>query len=591
MKVKLMFLSLLFIMTAVGTAFGQGHSDIFPICDANGMQGWIQAGYNRNADEYLVVWEEYRNSDTTSSDIWGQFVRGDGSLRDTNFVVCEAPGDQFWPKLDFDPVLDRFLVVFEDYRKPQGNGDIRGVFLDADGSFIDAPTSAKDHSFAICANDSSIYTCSVAFNYTDMKYLVVWGDYRREARWPGHDVYGQIIDADGTLEPADSTVNFAIANNVDIVESVPDVTYNSVTNEWFVVFGTDIGYVIGQRVNTMGQLIQPDGELLAKQNAINSWGAGIQLSVRYSNGPDCLQAKVQANNEYRNRVAKAGIQEQTWSECEVVWKGILLPRSDNDVYGQRIGFFLEGDKYVAKYIDLNGNVYPDSICNHEISIQERWPSPPEIAFSAYDNEFLVGWGNETGDLWLDPHDLWGQRLGVNLENNAAMTFLADDRVNTVTSTENILYSGTTMHESGILGIAHSTHRNEFLIAFAYEDTSANRSEDVYGIIVKGSEPTAVKNQNIISSNQFELQQNYPNPFNPETMIWYYLKEAVNVEIAVYDLTGRKIKTLVNGLQSNGSHRIVWNGTNNHNVSVPSGIYLYKMNYDGKSLSRKMSLIR
>ncbi len=589
MRCKLQLLSFTVLLVLFGNLYAQGHTDIFPISNEKGMQGWIQASYNQNADEYLVVWEEYRHSDTTQSDIWGQFVQGDGSLRDTNFVICAALGNQFWPKLDFDPILDRYLVVFEDYRKGN-NGDIRGVFIDSDGTLLSTPLSADDHTFAICAHDSSIYTCSVAFNYTDMKYLVVWGDFRRQNRWPGHDVYGQIVNADGTLEPADSTVNFSVAGSADIIESVPDVTYNCVTNEWFVVYGTDMGYVLGQRIDTQGRLILPDGSIaVAKQTQANSFVPAVRISARFSNGPDCLQARVQANNEYNNSVTKNNA--QTWSECEVVWKGILAPRSDNDVYGQRIGFFWEDEKYVVKYIDLAGHVYADSVCNHAISLQEYWPSPPEIAFSAYDNEFLVGWGNQTGNMWLDPHDLWGQRLGINLSNNAQMTFLADDRIHTVTNTENILYSGTNNHESGILGIAHNTHRNEFLMAFAYEDTSDDRSEDVYGLIVKGAEPTGIHFKNPLITDRFALSQNYPNPFNPETTIQYHLKENAVVKLSVYDLTGRKIKTLVNEVQNRGEYRIIWNGTNNEATPVASGIYLYELNYNGKSLTKKMSLIR
>ena len=75
-------------------------------------------------------------------------------------------------------------------------------------------------------------------------------------------------------------------------------------------------------------------------------------------------------------------------------------------------------------------------------------------------------------------------------------------------------------------------------------------------------------------DSYMLRQNYPNPFNPVTTISYDLPEDSNVLISVYDLAGRKIKTLINKNQRAGFHSVNWNGTNDHGVSISSGIYAY-----------------
>ncbi|HEY3249586.1 MAG TPA: SBBP repeat-containing protein [Ignavibacteria bacterium] len=72
-------------------------------------------------------------------------------------------------------------------------------------------------------------------------------------------------------------------------------------------------------------------------------------------------------------------------------------------------------------------------------------------------------------------------------------------------------------------------------------------------------------------NQYNLEQNYPNPFNPVTSIKFMLKNAVFVNLSIYDILGRKIETLVNDELKPGIYEIKWNGSD-----FPSGIYYYKL---------------
>ena len=75
--------------------------------------------------------------------------------------------------------------------------------------------------------------------------------------------------------------------------------------------------------------------------------------------------------------------------------------------------------------------------------------------------------------------------------------------------------------------------------------------------------------------RFELSQNYPNPFNPVTTIEYSLPERSHVTIEVYNIIGQKIRTLVDREESAGSYTVSWNGTNSADVSVSTGVYLYR----------------
>ncbi len=91
--------------------------------------------------------------------------------------------------------------------------------------------------------------------------------------------------------------------------------------------------------------------------------------------------------------------------------------------------------------------------------------------------------------------------------------------------------------------------------------------------------------------EFKLNQNYPNPFNPTTTIGYYLPAEGIVNVTVYDLLGRKVKTLVNTFLSAGEHSIEWNATNEDNNPIPSGVYFYLLASDDIRLQKKMILLR
>jgi hypothetical protein len=88
-----------------------------------------------------------------------------------------------------------------------------------------------------------------------------------------------------------------------------------------------------------------------------------------------------------------------------------------------------------------------------------------------------------------------------------------------------------------------------------------------------------------------LSQNYPNPFNPITTINYSITEEGTVELTVYNIKGQKVKTLVNERKEAGQHSIVWNGKDNTNKTVSSGIYFYSLSTGKKNMKKKMLLLK
>jgi hypothetical protein len=89
----------------------------------------------------------------------------------------------------------------------------------------------------------------------------------------------------------------------------------------------------------------------------------------------------------------------------------------------------------------------------------------------------------------------------------------------------------------------------------------------------------------------KLDQNYPNPFNPTTKIKFSLKTRSHVTLRVYDVSGRLVTTLVDGVRDAGPNTIEWKGINDRGANVASGVYFYKMSTNDFSDSKKMILLR
>jgi len=93
---------------------------------------------------------------------------------------------------------------------------------------------------------------------------------------------------------------------------------------------------------------------------------------------------------------------------------------------------------------------------------------------------------------------------------------------------------------------------------------------------------------------FALSQNSPNPFNPSTTISYEIPEssvAVEVVVAVYNIRGQKVVTLVDEPKETGQYSVNWNGLDEIGRRVSSGVYFYRMNAGDFTAIRKMVVVK
>lgn len=95
----------------------------------------------------------------------------------------------------------------------------------------------------------------------------------------------------------------------------------------------------------------------------------------------------------------------------------------------------------------------------------------------------------------------------------------------------------------------------------------------------------------IPEYKYQLHQNYPNPFNPVTQIRFSVARRGKVEIYIYDVKGSLVKKLFNGELDAGDHSVEWDGTNNLEYKVSSGVYFYQLKADNFNVVKKMQLIK
>jgi len=129
-----------------------------------------------------------------------------------------------------------------------------------------------------------------------------------------------------------------------------------------------------------------------------------------------------------------------------------------------------------------------------------------------------------------------------------------------------------------------------LVRFSNAGTPLEVFPEPYANNLTFALPVSTDTENLPTS--FVLSQNYPNPFNPTTTISYVLPEAVDVDLIVFDITGREVTRLVDHRAHNaGRYDILWNGLNAEGERVASGLYFYRIMAGDFQQTNKMLMLK
>ena len=141
------------------------------------------------------------------------------------------------------------------------------------------------------------------------------------------------------------------------------------------------------------------------------------------------------------------------------------------------------------------------------------------------------------------------------------------------------------YERGVLDIA-------FVGPSLQEDYLVRVSDcgmpQVLSLVINGD---TVRNVSVAIEKKLALLQNYPNPFNVATNIGYVLPRASHVNLSVFDIAGRRIRTLVQAHEDAGLQRTAWDGTDDLGRTVSPGVFLYRLETSDGTLVRRMVMAR
>lgn len=197
---------------------------------------------------------------------------------------------------------------------------------------------------------------------------------------------------------------------------------------------------------------------------------------------------------------------------------------------------------------------------------------------------------------LDPAAVQGGNA-YSVTTNASPTLAGTNQI-TIRYSESNLYSASfDPIESYLQLYRWNSSSDQWDLIGGTVDTADNEitgpmtATGVYAAFTNNS-PTGINDHhNGTLPDQFELGQNYPNPFNPTTTITYALPTRAHVTLAIYNLLGQLVKSVVDETEPAGQYSAVWDGKDGNGRLVASGVYFYKLTADTYSASRKMLLLK
>ncbi|MBK7104548.1 MAG: right-handed parallel beta-helix repeat-containing protein [Ignavibacteriae bacterium] len=263
-------------------------------------------------------------------------------------------------------------------------------------------------------------------------------------------------------------------------------------------------------------------------------------------------------NENDINLAYSYMDEKNYEEAEKIFKKIIEEEfnQNNAVYAT-VGLSKCYDKSnkngFKEYLKNNvqNKIQDKNDSKHTISLElDAYWSEKEGNYSEAIETY-----NKLQNEFIDNKEVWS-----NAKMNEALIYL--DRLGDKKKAETIF--------SELLSKNNDEHVSQFINTCLTEFNTANIvNENLF------ENKEEENNNNEIVSDSYALLSNYPNPFNPTTKIRYKLPFNSTVEVTIYDIMGREVKSFSDISNTSGSYELEWNGTNNYNEKVSSGIYLLK----------------
>ena len=581
-------------------------------------------------DNIFINWMDMRNG---SVGIYYQVLTPSGEV-----VLAENGQLVFWG-LSGDAIMDQFVLlprqndaiaIWQDTRHANIGYQVYYQIINQDGTVL-----LEDNGRGVTDHSNSYQSMPHAAVSSDGYVCIVWEDTRN----PNPKIYAQLIGPAGERLWGD--MGMELTDAMPLAQYNPRVSYY----EGSFYIGWSNGHSIGSDhyYHTYGQKITngikqwgPDGVLVSylEPNNMDNECLFAGISDKYyiwtrtdQDNPSLVSVWVKHVDE--NGIAvegwpESGIKASTYDSYDVIQvapRVAATPEGVLVIWADLRGDFLKS--LYGQHISANGEYLWDSL-GLALSDQGREQETPSIVVG--EDSFTIAWAEmmppDNQDIAIqrfsyDGSPMWNElglfvvqkpedQLAPNLKSfhEGGMVAVWSDYAG---FEPDIFYryindDGTFVGPSDGLPLCQalkSQYRpivapvdNSAFVAWA--DGRSSGKTEILGIYAQRIANDCVSNDDPAYTPLpvLSLAQNYPNPFNPQTTIRFSVNEAsAPVELNIYNLKGQKVKSLYSGVTPRGEHSVVWNGTDDSNKRVSSGMYLYKITSGNQSQSRKMLLVK
>jgi hypothetical protein len=492
----------------------------------------------------IITWEDSRMAE---SDIYAQRVDSLGNVEWTadGVGICAASGYQSFQKILADG-SGGAVIVWQDARNGNPYNDIYAQRVDSLGNVEWAVNGV-----AVCALTGRHYAPEIISDCAGGA-IIAWTD----RRYGNYDIFVQRLDSNGSVQWTPSGVAVCTADSTQWFPQIVSDGSGGAIIAWTDRRNGDYD-VYAQRIDSNGSMQWTPGGIavcVAPEDQGNT-EYGYGLSMIFSDPGGAVLAWQDLRDTYytiyMQQIDIGG--NALWASNGVTIGPSIVNRTDprlaSDLNGGVIVGWVEGDidntDIYAARIDPNGDPVATLLQSYcaslgDACIKVEWTLAEvdeEALFFIFRKESAAG--------------SWDEIPDAVIECNGLYFTLEDDYL-----------------EPGM--------------AYAYRvevELGDDRS------LLFETDPVTVPELPLT------LHQNYPNPFNPSTNIKYYLPYAVDVRLAVYNVTGRLVRVLVDEHLEQGNKDTTWDGKDTHGKQVSSGVYFLRFKAGKQTEIRKMLLLR
>ena len=545
------------LIVAVPSIWASWVQDGVALCTATGNQNYPMIAPD-GAGGAIVTWMDSRSG---NYDVYAQRLKsGAVQWAADGVALCTAAGGQSSPTIASDG-SGGAIVTWHDYRG--GNWDIYAQRMNASGAIQWAENgvalckAAGDQQFPQIISDGAGGA------------IVAWTDNRSV----GSDIYAQKVDASGAVKWTAGGVALCAAALEQANPRIASDGSGGAVVAWQDLRGEGDPRIYTQSVDASGAIRWPEdgidictaaGE--QRNPTIVGDGAGGAI-VAWLDG-----RAWGAYHIYAQRVDASGAIRWTANGAAICTAGGSQdsPMVTTDDAGGAIVTWSDGRlgenwNIFSQRVDASGTVQwrTDGV---PICMAPGRQESPQITSDGAGGA-IITWPDFR--IWLD---IYAQKVSAS----GAVQWTVDG-VAVCAAVDDQQYPQITSDGSNGAIITWGDYRN-------------GSDRDIYAqkVDANGFVPLTDADAPAVS---VELRQNYPNPFNPVTTVAYSIAAKCEVTLEIYDASGKCLARLVDKQQEKGSYAVQWNGKDERGSRAASGIYFYRLTAGGRTIAKKMVLLR